>query len=147
MPTDEVVKPSIITAFVSSLLLVTASPPGEAQGPPFPINTYTVDGQSFPAVCADAAGNFVVVWESGSPEAGQDGSYFGVFGRRFLAGGTPRAGEFAVNTYTTDFQTFPTIGCGSVGRFVVTWNSFGQDGSYYGVFGQRFDSNGAPAGT
>jgi hypothetical protein len=33
------------------------------------------------------------------------------------------------------------------GGFVVVWQSFSQDGSYFGVFGQRYDSNGAASGS
>jgi hypothetical protein len=98
-------------------------------------------------VCADANGNFVVAWESGSPLAsGQDGSYLGIVGRRFARGGAARGSEFAVNTYTTDYQSFPSVACGDDGRFIIVWSSFGQDGSSSGVFGQRFDSNGQPTG-
>ncbi len=63
----------------------------------FPVNTHTPGAQERPAVARDAAGNFVVVWESDS----QDGSSHGVLGRRFDADGDPLGGEFQVNTYTT----------------------------------------------
>ena len=33
------------------------------------------------------------------------------------------------------------------GDFVVVWTSFTQDGSDYGVFGQRFAASGAPRGS
>jgi hypothetical protein len=52
--------------------------------------------------------------------------------------------EFRVNTYTTGTQRFRSV-TGSGGfptyRFVVTWDSDGQDGSQYGVFAQRYDSD------
>jgi hypothetical protein len=32
------------------------------------------------------------------------------------------------------------------GRFLVTWQSSLQDGSDFGVFGQRYDSSGTPVG-
>jgi hypothetical protein len=32
------------------------------------------------------------------------------------------------------------------GRFVVAWDSLGQDGDSWGVFAQRFDAAGVPAG-
>jgi hypothetical protein len=56
-------------------------------GSEFPVNTYTTDFQGEPAVAADAAGNFVVVWMGG---ANEDGNNFGVFGQRFNAIATPR---------------------------------------------------------
>ena len=50
-----------------------------------------------PSVASDAAGNFVVVWDS----ADQDGSDVGVFGQRYASSGAPLGPEFRVNTYTT----------------------------------------------
>ena len=34
----------------------------------------------------------------------------------------------------------------SSGNFVVVWRSNGQDGSFYGIFGQRYASSGTPLG-
>src|SRR5262249_42879820 len=34
----------------------------------------------------------------------------------------------------------------TTGKFVVTWSSNGQDGSGWGVYGQRYDANGNPLG-
>lgn len=46
---------------------------GTPQGSQFQVNVYTTGNQTSPAVAADPAGNFVVVWDSyGS--AGSDGS-------------------------------------------------------------------------
>jgi len=41
----------------------------------------------------------------------------------------------------------PSITSVSSGGFVVVWQSFEQDGSGYGVYGQRFDSNGNKVGS
>src|SRR5262245_35209633 len=54
--------------------------------------------------------------------------------------------EFRVNTYTTSSQNHPAVSFLPGGQFVVVWDSYGQDGSGFGVFGQRFDSAGAPLG-
>ena len=108
---------------------------GAPMGPEFRVNTYTSDDQRAPAVAADAAGNFVVVWESLT----QDGSSFGVFGQRHASSGTPLGPEFRVNTFTTNSQVTPAVGADSLGNFVVVWNSLLQDGSGYGVFGQRYN--------
>lgn len=56
----------------------------------------------------------------------------------------PVGKEFQVNTYTTDAQARPTVASHPGGDFVVVWQSDGQDGSGYGVFGQRYDSSGTP---
>ncbi len=54
--------------------------------------------------------------------------------------------EFQVNSHTTLSQTFPAISADRDGDFIVVWESFSQDGSAFGVFGQRFDGDGIPQG-
>lgn len=56
------------------------------------------------------------------------------------------AGEFRINTYTTENQGFSAIAPSDAGGFTVVWSSFGQDGSQNGVFGQRFDGLASPTG-
>ena len=114
---------------------------GAAQGAEFRVNVHTTLYQSYPAVAADAAGNFVVVWQSGLQDGGDDG----VFARRYDAAGTPQGGEFRVNVYTTGDQTHPTVSVDAKG-FVAVWRSSGQDGSSTGIFARRYDTSGAPQG-
>ena len=73
----------------------------------------------------------------------QDGSFYGVFARRFSSVGSPLAAEFQVNTYTEGDQRYPAVGLDSDGDFLVAWSSNGQDGSQTGVFAQAFSSTGA----
>jgi hypothetical protein len=107
---------------------------GAPLGGVFRVNTYGTNSQTEPAVAADASGDFVVVWTS----AGQDGSGAGVFGQRFLDTGAPSGPEFRVNTYTTQGQSAPAVAADPLGHFVVAWSSW-QDGSFYGIFAQRYD--------
>src|SRR5687767_3275143 len=60
--------------------------------------------------------------------------------------GNPLGPEFRVNTYTTDGQKDSSVAVDSSGNFVVVWRSFGQDGSSWGLFGQRYATSGAPLG-
>ncbi len=115
---------------------------GAPRGAEFPVNTYTTGTQRFLDVAADRNGDFVVVWGSN----GQDGNSYGVFGRRFGADGTPQSPEFRVNTYTTSSQVFPAVTGAPDGGFVVTWNSYNQDGSRNGIFGQVYASDGSRQG-
>ena len=55
--------------------------------------------------------------------------------------------EFQVNTHTTSFQKSPAAAADGNGDFVVVWQSLGQDGSSYGVFGQRFNAAGFRRGS
>jgi hypothetical protein len=114
---------------------------GVPLGPEFRVNTYTTYDQYRASVTADATGNFVVVWSSY-----EDGSGYGVFGQRYLGSGAPLGAEFRVNTFLTFDQVRPHVAADSSGDFVVIWQSDGQDGSGFGVFGQRFASSGAMLG-
>ena len=101
---------------------------GSTPGPP--------STSAIPAIAANDAGEFVVTWHSYD----QDGSLDGVFGQRYSAAGNPAAGEFQMNTYTTDRQMLSTVAADEEGRFVVAWRSWLQDGSTYGVYGRRVAS-------
>ena len=114
---------------------------GTAMGSEFHVNTYTARRQGNPAVAADGAGNFVVVWSSER----QDGDSFGVFGQRYDSTGTPHGQEFQVNSYTTSYQGNPAVAADATGNFVVVWAGYGE-WDYSGVFGQRYDSAGTPRG-
>jgi hypothetical protein len=52
--------------------------------------------------------------------------------------GNPLGPEFRVNTYTTGRQWNPTVAADPSGGFVVIWGSRTQDGSNWGVYGQRY---------
>jgi RHS repeat-associated protein len=108
----------------------------------FRVNTYTTGGQSAPEAAMDAAGNFVVVWASD----GQDGSGFGVYAQRYDAAGAAQGGEFAVNTYATAAQSAPDVAMDESGDFAVVWTSYGQDGSYDGVYARRYNAAGVAQG-
>ena len=59
---------------------------------------------------------------------------------------TPVGEEFQVNTYTTSTQQKPFVVGLSDGGFIIGWESYGQDGSDYGIYGQKFDSSGDKVG-
>jgi hypothetical protein len=81
------------------------------------------------------------VWASA-----QDGNSRGIFGRRFDSVGVAQSAEFQVSTYTNSNQQYPDVAADDDGDFVVGWESFGQDGSLFGVFAQRFASAGSKQG-
>ena len=106
---------------------------GVAQGAEFRVNTYTRNTQWFPAIAGLTGGGFVVTWESD-----QDGSIYGIYAQRYDGSGVAQGAEFQVNTYTTSLQGYPAIAGLTGGGFVVTWVSYGQDGSEYGVYAQTY---------
>ena len=115
---------------------------GVAVGSEFKVNTSAVIEQKDPAVNGLADGGFVVTWTDGA----QDGSGYGIFGQRYSASGATVGAEFQVNTHSYSSQFFPAATPLADGGFVITWTSNHQDGSSYGIFGQRFDSSANPTG-
>ncbi|HEV8268572.1 MAG TPA: hypothetical protein VGR00_10075 [Thermoanaerobaculia bacterium] len=107
---------------------------GTPVGSEFRVNSYTTNGQFFPSLAFDSDGNFAVVWSSLT----QDGSNYGVFGRRYGSAGAPLGAEFRVNATTSSRQDFPSVTSDPTGKFVVSWTSVSQDGSSDGIFAQRF---------
>jgi hypothetical protein len=115
---------------------------GIPQGAEFVVNTFTTNVQQNPAIAMDSDGDFVVTWVSNE----QDGSNYGIFAQRYDNTGMPQGATFMVNTHTTNTQSRPAIAMDSAGDFVVTWSSNFQDGSYYGIYAQRYDAAGTPQG-
>jgi hypothetical protein len=62
------------------------------------------------------------------------------FPGRAWSQGQPVGPEFRVNTSTAgnELSTSFAVAADASGAFVVVWDSDGQDGSYFGVFGQRY---------
>jgi len=103
----------------------------------FLINTYTPWYQDHPVVAGLTGGGFVVSWSS----AVDGGVHSGIYAQLYDEAGTSVGDEFLVNTYfdpSNPFKFEPAIAALADGGFVVAWNSIGQDGSDYGVYGQRF---------
>jgi len=116
---------------------------GVAQGAEFQVNTYTTGDQRRSSIAMDNDGDFVIAWMSYY----QDGSVYGIYAQRYNAAGVVQGAEFKVNTYTTNYQKFPSIAMDNDGDFVIAWQSTGQDGSGYGVYAQRYNAAGVAQGT
>ena len=65
----------------------------------------------------------------------------------YSSSGVPQGGEFRVNTTTAGDQTYPAAAMDTNGNFVITWSSYGQDGSGWGVYAQRYNSSGVAQGS
>ncbi len=116
---------------------------GEAQ-----VNSYTTFEQQYPSVSVDAAGNYVVAWESSGSSGGDTGSV-SIQTRRFAADGTALGAQFQVNTYTTGGQLNPQVALDSAGNFLVVWNSDGStgtDNNSTSIQGRRYAADGAALG-
>ncbi|MCK5198545.1 MAG: hypothetical protein KAR21_09350, partial [Spirochaetales bacterium] len=109
-------------------------------GTEFQVNTHVYSNQYQGAVAA-IAGGFITAWASES----QDGSSYGIYAQIFDSTGTPVGGEFQVNTHTDGNQYQPVVAAIENG-FIIAWSSYGQDGSGYGVYAQRYDVSGTTVG-
>jgi hypothetical protein len=122
---------------------------GSAKGGQFQVNSYTTMPQFYPSVAVDSEGDFVVVWTSAG-SFGTDASYsWSVQGQRFSHDGSPRGGEFQVNTYTTMNQYYPAVAASPAGGFLVVWQSSGSSGTdsfFKSIQGRYFDRDGSPRG-
>ncbi len=106
----------------------------------FRVNQTETGNQEHPRVAMLAGDGAVVVWQGGS-EVDTD-----IYARFLSADGTFLTGEIKVNTFTDLLQIDPDVAVLADGSVVVVWSSFNQDGSYQGVYGQRFSSNGVKVG-
>ena len=107
---------------------------GSPVGGEFQVNSSTMNRQDLPAISHDSIGGFVVVWHSRH----QDGDNAHIFGQRFDGSGNAISGEFQISSFTINEQEMAAISHNSSGGFAVAWDSFSQDGSANGIFGQLF---------
>jgi hypothetical protein len=121
---------------------------GTAINDDFPVNSWMNGNQRAADVAATGAGTFVVVWSDYGQSASGE-----VMGQRFDLYADFLGLAFQVNSYTTGVQRLPSVASRGDGSFVVVWESgysasgAGADGSGAGLSAQRFDANGAKAGT
>ncbi len=106
---------------------------GTAIGEQFIVNT-TIEGpQQNPQVAMNNRGRFIIVWDS---KIDPDINERDIFAQRYDSSGGPLGDEFQVNTYMADDQKRPSVAMTENRKFVMAWQSYGQDGSGYGVFGE-----------
>ncbi len=115
----------------------------------FWVNSTQPGAQNDPAVAAQPSLGFVVVWADASNT--DDTSFTGIRMRLFDMSGQPRQNgvtgtdeDFPINTYTTGRQTLPAVTVLSA-RILVAWqDGSGSDGSFAGIRGRLFSSDGTP---
>jgi|GEM_PF-6380343 len=93
-----------------------------------------------PDLAMDKKGDVVLVWQQ-KMEEGYD-----VFAATTHTDRVYLGRPVKVNSYTQDDQKLPRVAIDNQGNFMVVWESFKQDGSGSGVFGQRFDAQGKKQG-
>ncbi len=126
------------------------APGGAKLGAEILVNQTTAGDQQYASVAMDADGEFVVTWSSYTGL----GTSWDIFARKFNSDGTSlidpltglAIGAFLVNTHSASIQRYSTVAMDADGDFVVTWQSYDQDGSGYGVFAQRYNAIGERVG-
>jgi hypothetical protein len=106
------------------------------------VNSTTTNDQYFPTVTALYDGGWLVSWMSSS----QDGSGDGIYQQRYTAAGVASGAETRVNTTTASSQWSPSVTALHDGGWLVSWTSFGQDGSGWGVYQQRYNADDSTTG-
>lgn len=119
-------------------------PAGAKVGSEFAVSSSTTTYQAAPALAADLAGNFVVVWNDlqypGPPESK-------IVGRRFDATGVALGGEFRADSIGP-YPGNPAVAANATGDFVVAWRAHAPGSAGYpGVAAQVFDAAGTRIGS
>ncbi|WP_424990889.1 Ig-like domain-containing protein [Fluviibacterium sp. S390] len=124
---------------------------GTPSGAVITVNSEVTWVQHTPAVAVLDNDDFVVTWTSGNSGSAGDGSGNGVIARRFDSSGTPQGTpntDFVVNTTTAGNQHNSDITKLNDGGFLIVWeDENATDGTWEGVFAQRFDASGATMGS
>ena len=102
------------------------------------------------SVAIDDRGEFVVVWDMITDGEEADGSRDVYMAKYAFNGGqmklNGKAEALRVNVETDKDQQYASVAMDADGDVVVVWESYGQDGSGWGVYGRRFMTNGSSFG-
>lgn len=119
---------------------------GNSTSAEFLINQVTAEDQWRAQVAINpntASGiDFYVTWS----RYFQSGSSSGVQARGFTWSGAPVISEFDVNTTGTNDQENSSIAYAGNGTALIVWQSQYQDGSGWGIYGQRLNASGGLSG-
>jgi len=114
---------------------------GDPVGDETRVNVTTAGNQYAPAVAAFADGSWTVTWAS-DLGGGQKGD---IYQRHYGASGATGGPDLRVNATLVEDQIAPAIVADAGGGWHVVWQSFGQDGSGYGIYQRSFVPTGGSA--
>ena len=103
------------------------------------VNTTTAGDQTNPAVAALLGRR---LRRDLDVVCGQDGSGCGIYAQRYDATAMPSGARPASTPRRQATRIDPAVAALSDGGYVVTWMSYDQDGSGYGIYAQRYDASG-----
>jgi len=94
-----------------------------------------------PDIAKSQFGDTVLVWQD------KGGQTFEIYTQSFDSSGNPFGYTKKINRYRPNDQKNPRIAMDEVGNYTVVWQSYGQDGSESGIYGQRFSYEGVKIGS
>lgn len=101
------------------------------------VNEVINGDQIRPCVAMNTQGNFVIAWTSYT----NFNSNYDIKAKLYK-NGSAVTNEFYVNIDIDHTQTKPSVDINTDGSFVIVWESWFEDGSDRGIFGQRFFPDG-----
>jgi len=107
------------------------------QGSSFLINKIAKGNQLKPDAQLLTDGSAIVVWQ------GDGLKTFDIYARILKEDGSFLTSDVRVNSYTKDQQSSAAVAASADGGAWVAWQSYGQDGSMYGVFARKISASGA----
>jgi hypothetical protein len=110
----------------------------------FRINDHIANNQELQQIIVLDNSNFVTVWQSMGQDCKQMNN--GIYAKIFDENANVTVPEFRVNSYTHGNQEKPSIAKLADGSFIITWQSYNQDGNGYGIYARHFTSSGIPLG-
>lgn len=122
---------------------------GVAQGSAIQVNTYTTGDQTSPSVAMDAAGDFVVAWESHGQFVNPYAQFIGdsnIYAQRYSSAGVAQGSEFRVDSSSTSVYHNPSVATDAAGDFVVAFerhdfDNFVEPFTY--IAAARYNASGA----
>lgn len=115
---------------------------GFASGPIFRVEKTTSGDQINPQAQLLANDMIFCVWQS---SVAGTAHIYGRFAKNADAAGYGTnftSADKQINTYTADQQTLPSLAALPDGSVMVVWQSYGEDGSLWGVYGRRMTPTG-----
>jgi hypothetical protein len=101
------------------------------------VNEFTAGSQDNSTVSNSEFDQYIIVWESYL----QDGSKNGIYAKIYNDNNEILLEEFLVNNHVVNHQQNPFAKSVS-DNFVIVWESYHQDGSYFGIYSKIVDKFG-----
>jgi hypothetical protein len=107
-------------------------------------NTTAAGFQRSPAIAADPSGNYAVAWESWDA----NGATSRILARRFQGVSPLNSTDLAIDSSAAaPQQRNPAVASDTLGNWLVSWDSLGEDAGGAGLVAQQIDNRQNPAGT